>query len=192
MKKTIATIFLALMTATTATACPLWECNYGYYDYSCHCSQYHQVQPIYCQYCGNEQWQCTCGSYEEQAYSYSACTCMAQWANIRNECGVIIGQAGAGDSIEIYGTDCNDESRLLIYDYANGLYGSVLADCVYGTYQWDGTGDNGYYQSYQGSCGESYGACGGGYSTCYSESCGGYSTCYTPCQSYQQGCGRCW
>ena len=175
MKKTIATIFLALMIATTATACPLWECNYGYYDYSCHCSQYHQVQPIYCQYCGNEQWQCTCGSYEEQAYSYSACTCMAQWANIRNECGVIIGQAGAGDSIEIYYEDC-ETGRLWIYDYANGLYGSVLADCVYGTYQWDGTGDNGYYQSYQGG------------------SCGGYQACqsYTPCQSYQQGCGRCW
>ena len=74
---------------------------------------------------------------------------MIQWANIRDENGCIIGQANAGDWIEIYYEDC-ETGRLWIYDYTVGIYGSVLADCVYGTYQWDGSGDNGYYNCYQG------------------------------------------
>ena len=90
---------------------------------------------------------------------------MIQWANIRDECGNIIGQANAGDWIEIYYEDC-ETGRLWIYDYTVGIYGSVLADCVYGTYQWDGSGDNGYYNCYQGDA---------DYSGCdYDYDCGDY------------------
>jgi len=125
MKKIILTAIAALMITATATACPLWECNYDYNDYSCGCQCSTQVayrtdvQPIYCQYCGYEAWNCQCDetyevieveepetyyqdcNYNESAecdysysYSGSGCMCMAQWANIRNSCGVIIAQAG--------------------------------------------------------------------------------------------------
>lgn len=166
----IITAVLTIMAATTASACPLWECNYpaDYYGCGCQCNtayqynQYTQVQPIYCQYCGHEQWDCVCGSGYYQGdcnydcnynYDYSNdCSGgyqMLQWANIRDENGCIIGQANAGDWIEIYGTD-EYTGRVWIYDYTVGIYGSVLADCIYGTYQWDGSGDNGYYNCYQG------------------------------------------
>jgi hypothetical protein len=186
MKKMMIIAMLALMGTTTATACPLWECNYpvDYYGCGCQCNQgthynqYQQVQPIYCQYCGHEAWDCVCDVDYSQgdcnydwSYSYQgAGTCtMLQWANIRDENGCIIGQANAGDAIEIYSEDC-ETGRLWIYDYTVGLYGSVLADCVYGTYQWDGTGDNGYYNQYQGSgsCYQEYQECGYSYQRCAS------------------------
>ena len=221
MKKIILTAIAALMITATATACPLWECNYDYNDYSCGCQQaaYHtDAQPIYCQYCGYEMWQCQCGDnyeaiecdedtyYEEQmteepecyydqdvSYDTSAecnysstyasgCLCMAQWANIRNSCGVIIAQAGAGDLIDICGTEV-DTGRVLIYDRTIGVYGSVLSECIYGTYTWDGSGDNGYYNQYNGSCA----SCGYAMSSCVcNQVCAyqpvycayTYSTCY--------------
>ena len=108
MKKLFVTALLTLMTTATATACPLWECSYpaDYYGCGCQCNtayQYNQVQPIYCQYCGNEQWSCTCGSNYDYNYNcdYSGGCQMIQWANIRDEFGNIIGQANAGDWIEI-------------------------------------------------------------------------------------------
>lgn len=185
MKKLFVTALLTLMTTATATACPLWECSYpaDYYGCGCQCGtayQYNQVQPIYCQYCGNEQWSCTCGSNYNYDYScdYSGGCQMIQWANIRDECGNIIGQANAGDWIEIYYEDC-ETGRLWIYDYTVGIYGSVLADCVYGTYQWDGSGDNGYYNCYQGDA---------DYSGCdYDYDCGDYD--YGCCDYQDTGCG---
>lgn len=75
---------------------------------------------------------------------------MDHWANIRDDCGNIIGQAGAGDNIEVIGQDCSNPDRILIYDYTTGQYGSVLSECVYGGYSWDGSGDNGVFNSYQG------------------------------------------
>lgn len=205
MKKTTLATIAALMITTSATACPLWECNYDYNDYSCGCQQvaYHtDVQPIYCQYCGYEQWNCQCDqsytiqcdgetyyedemteepevyyqecSYDESAegnydcnynysYSGSGCVCMAQWANIRNSCGVIIAQAGAGDLIDICGTEA-DTGRTLIYDQTIGVYGSVLSECIYGTYTWDGSGDNGVYNQYNGA--STCGSCGYAVSSC--------------------------
>ncbi len=212
MKKLFAIVLAAFMATATASACPLWTCNYDYYDYNCGCqcnqqAAYHcetQVQPIYCQYCGYEQWNCQCDqsytiqcdgenyyedamteepetyyqecSYDESAessyscnysYSGSGCVCMAQWANIRNSCGTIIAQAGAGDLIEICGTEA-DTGRTLIYDRTIGVYGSVLSECIYGTYTWDGSGDNGAYNQYNGyaSCSQTCGTCGYAVSSC--------------------------
>ena len=198
MKKIIMSAIVSLALASVTSACPLWECNYGYYDYSCGCqcsntvaAAYCNVQPIiYCQVCGNETWACTCDTYDynieteyedieepeiyydqdctynesaECSYSGSSCLCMAQWANIRNSCGVIIAQAGAGDLIEICGTEA-DTGRTLIYDKTIGVYGSVLSECIYGTYSWDGSGDNGYYNQYNGS--NVCGSCGHVVSSC--------------------------
>ena len=231
MKKimlTLATIATVIFAASAVNACPLWSCNYDYYDYTCGCQCNTQavayncetVQPIlYCQYCGNETWACTCGTeyniecddavyeteepecyYEESeiyydqdcsyneseeysgagynGYSGSGCGCtMAQWANIRNGCGVIIAQAGAGDYIEICGTEA-DTGRVLIYDYTIGVYGSVLSECIYGTYQWDGTGDNGAYNQYNGSytcTQQTCGSCGYAVSSCVCN-----QVCYQP------------
>lgn len=203
MKKVLFAALAALTLTTSVTACPLWECNYDYNDYSCGCQQvatcHTDVQPIYCQYCGYEMWQCQCDQsytiqcdgdtyYEEQmteepecyydqdvsydtsaecnyscnySYSGSGCVCMAQWANIRNSCGTIIAQAGVGDLIDICGTEA-DTGRTLIYDRTIGVYGSVLSECIYGTYTWDGSGDNGVYNQYNGNCG----SCGYAMSSC--------------------------
>lgn len=188
MKKLTLTLALTTLTmaltapAAPAAACPLWECQYDINDYNCGCagscggyqtsSSYYCEssvrQPIYCQYCGHETWDCVCYGYDSYDYSYDcdydydcgysdydygySCSSgyqMTHWANIRDEYGNIIGQAGCGDSIEVCGVE-SDTGRILIYDYSTGCYGSVLAECVYGGYQWDGTGDNGYYNSYQG------------------------------------------
>lgn len=223
MKKVLFAALAALTLTTTTTACPLWECNYDYNDYSCGCQQaacHTDAQPIYCQYCGYEMWQCQCGEayeqieceggtyYEEQmteepecyydqdvSYDTSAecnysstyasgCMCMAQWANIRNSCGVIIAQAGAGDLIDICGTEA-DTGRTLIYDRTIGVYGSVLSECIYGTYTWDGSGDNGVYNQYNGV--QTCGSCGYAMNSCVcNQVCAyqpvyctyTYSTCY--------------
>lgn len=90
-------------------------------------------------------------SYQE-SYCYSGGSTMSHWANIRDCSGNIIGQVGCGSSVEIYGTDPNNPDRVMIYDYESGTYGSVLSECVYGGYTWDGTGDNGYYNQYNGEC----------------------------------------
>ena len=201
MKKSILAIVLAFVLTNLVSACPEWECNLDLNDYSCggvhSCSSYSYTetytynetsarQPIYCQYCGHEQWDCICGTYSGSVgcidydydydcsggcinyddydydygcidygcsnnYSYSCGgSQMSHWANIRDCYGNIIGQAGCGDSIEVVGIDSCNPDRVLIYDYSTGCYGSVLSSCVYGGYQWDGTGDNGYYNSYQG------------------------------------------
>lgn len=118
---------------------------------------------------------------------------MSHWANIRDCYGNIIGQAGCGDSVEVCGVE-SDTGRVLIYDYSTGCYGSVLAECVYGGYQWDGTGDNGYYNSYQGDgCGYTdYGYSDCGYSS--GSSCGSCGNAYsnqgyvTYCETIVQRC----
>ena len=218
MRKLMIAFLLSLTTAVPAMACPVWECQLDVSDYSCggyhsncessynysgsfncsynydygsynynECSQ--ERQPIYCQYCGQETWCCTCGgNYDcnyNSDYSYSGQN-MSHWANIRDSFGNIIGQAGCGDSIEVCGVDSSDPDRVLIYDYSTGTYGSVLSECVYGGYSWDGSGDNGVYNSYQGSscAGQQVSWCGDdgrggfeydcGYEAPYD---GGYSTC---------------
>lgn len=151
------------MCNAAVSACPKWECNYPIDDYSCNCTRtcYDEnsiAQPQYCSVCGEEAWDCACDydyTYNENDcggdYSYAE---MSHWANIRDEYGNIIGQVNCGDSVEIIGVDCNDSERVIIYDYATGCQGSVLRSCVYGGYSWDGEGDNGIYNSYQGeSCG---------------------------------------
>ena len=263
MKRIFAIVMVLLMMVSPVMACPAWECNYGLDDYSCggyhggctdswgcdyqydtdECygeSSYvydeysYERQPLYCQYCGNESWACTCGTgsnydcnynydcgyeyqqdsygygydcgYQETYYDTGYCSgysysgeSMNHWANIRDCFGNVIGQVGAGSSVEVVGTDCSNPDRVYIYDYSTGCYGSVLSECVYGNYQWDGTGDNGCYNSYQGGgCGyyEDYGydtGCTGntGYDCGYYE--GGYDcgSGYTDCgYSYDDGnCG---
>ena len=189
-----------------------YNCDYDSYNYSSgygeSCNYYDEYsterQPIYCQYCGNESWCCTCGSnynydydcgygYQQDSYGYgydcgyqeayydAGCyngysgESMNHWANVRDCYGNIIGQVNEGSCVEVVGIDHSDCDRVYIYDYATGTYGSVLSECVYGNYQWDGTGDNGYYNSYQGdNCGyEDY----GNYSSCtgnYNYGCGSY------------------
>lgn len=186
MKKIMIMILALLMIAFPVTACPLWECQYDVNDYNCGCGSrstcYNETsvrQPIYCQYCGNETWNCVCDNdysyssgcvnydydydYDTDCYSggcTSGCTeeysCtggyqMTHWANVRDEYGNIIGQVGCGSSVEVIGIDSDNPDRVLIYDYSTGTYGSVLSSCVYGGYEWDGTGDNGEYNSYQGN-----------------------------------------
>ena len=173
-----------------------YNCSYNYNE----CSG--DRQPIYCQYCGSETWACTCGTYQESNYNCSynydcgyqeSYTCsgsqMSHWANIRDCYGNIIGQVGEGSSVEVCGVDSSNPDRVLIYDYATGTYGSVLSECVYGGYQWDGTGDNGYYQSYQGGNYENYGS-----DCAYSGNCGvDYGYTQTGCyDNYDYGnCGDC-
>ena len=233
MRKLMIAFLLSLTTAVPAMACPVWECQLDVSDYSCggyhsncgssynysgsyncsynydygsynynECSQ--ERQPIYCQYCGQETWCCTCGgNYDcnyNSDYSYSGQN-MSHWANIRDSFGNIIGQAGCGDSIEVCGVDSSDPDRVLIYDYSTGTYGSVLSECVYGGYSWDGSGDNGFYNSYQGDnyyvedftdCGAAYDNCSGSYGG-YADSCdyndgcaynGGYD-----CNGFVTECG---
>ena len=195
MKKTILALALSTLTFTTATACPLWECQYDIDDYNCNHYQHNEYsterQPIYCQYCGHEAWDCICGSnydcndgyVEETACPSSYGYEMGHWANVRDECGNIIGQVGEGSCVEVVGIDCNDSDRVMIYDYSTGCYGSVLASCVTGDYQWDGTAGNGRYDSYQGG---GYEAADCGYSDCgyYGPAdCGGgngYAACTAP------------
>lgn len=249
MKKTIVVAIataIAMMSTITATACPQWECQLALDDYSCggiHTCSYTNYtnyinyttynetsvrQPIYCQYCGHESWDCVCDSYSssdsscyddynsdcdynyadenyddydssssyDSCSSYSSCSSygsyaeMTHWANIRDCYGNIIGQAGCGDAVSIIGEE-SDTGRVIIYHYNSGVQGSVLAECVYGGYQWDGTGDNGDYNSYQGDNYESWDSCDsengsyGSYVDCgYSDSdystgsCGGsYQSC---------------
>lgn len=205
MKKTIvAAIVIAVATTITATACPRWECQYPVDYYGCGCpgtyNECSQAQPIYCQYCGHEEWDCICGrdysqedcGYAEESYSYggscSGSAYMQHWANIRDCYGNIVGQAGCGDYVGIIGEECST-GRVIIYHYDSGVQGSVLAECVYGGYQWDGTGDNGNYNSYQGDnyeswdsevvdCGYSeYGSGSGSYQSCPIG--GGYYVSYT-------------
>ena len=203
MKKLLSALAIATMITTTALACPEWECNLELNDYSCggvhgcvtsSCSytetyEYNEYsttrQAIYCQYCGHEQWDCICGTYQQTTgcidYDYQDSGCidydydcdydygygyggscnnsyscggnrMTHWANIRDCYGNIIGQVGEGSSVEVCGYE-SGTGRVLIYDYNSGCYGSVLAECVYGGYEWDGSGDNGYYNSYQGGSG---------------------------------------
>ena len=205
MKKTIAiAMMVAMMATVTTAACPKWECQLMPNDYSCcscggHCrytsyNECSQAQAIYCQYCGHEMWDCICGrdysqdcyeeescGYAEESYSYggscSGSAYMQHWANIRDCYGNIVGQAGCGDYVEIIGEECST-GRVIIYHYDSGIQGSVLAECVYGGYQWDGTGDNGAYNSYQGDACESWDneVVDCGYSECGSGS-GSYQSC---------------
>lgn len=220
MKKLLSALAIATMITTTALACPEWECNLDLNDYSCggvhgcvtsSCSytetyEYNEYsatcQAIYCQYCGHEQWDCICGTYQQTTgcidYDYQDSGCidydldydygygyggscnnsyscggnrMTHWANIRDCCGNIIGQVGEGSSVEVCGYE-SGTGRVLIYDYNSGCYGSVLAECVYGGYEWDGSGDNGYYNQYQGGCVNDW----------------DYSGAYD-CNDYYDGCG---
>lgn len=182
---------------TTATYCQYcgnhtWDCvcgNYSndcssnYNDYDSGCSSY--------DYDNDYDYGYGCSSYSEYNDYDSGCSSssyaeMSHWANIRDCNGNIIGQAGCGDSIEVVGVDCNDSSRVLIYDYTTGTYGSVLRECVYGGYQWDGSGDNGYYNCYQGDNYESWDDVSCGYNDCDYDNydCSGYDS---GCGSY--GCG---
>ena len=153
-------------------------------------------QYIYCPYCGHEMWDCVCGTYQEsyqetgcdysydygysESYSCGGST-MSHWANVRDACGNIIGQIGTGSSVEVCGQDPSNPDRVLVYDYCTGTYGSVLSECVYGGYTWDGSGDNGIYNSYQGS---GYNANDHGYAcdTAYT------GTDYSDCGGYERGC----
>ena len=140
-----------------------YYCNYGdgYVDEVESCNYQSYTQPIYCQYCGNEMWACTCNNnYYESNYDTSNCyssyssnssTQMDHWANVRDCYGNIVGQVGEGSNVEVCGIDSSNPDRVLIYDYSTGTYGSVLSECVYGGYQWDGSGCNGYYNQYHGS-----------------------------------------
>ena len=173
------------------------------------------TQYIYCPYCGHEMWDCVCGNYQEsysgdcggdysysgdygcssdysESYSCSGGSTMSHWANVRDCAGNIIGQVGAGSSVEVCGTDPSNPDRVLIYDYNTGTYGSVLSDCVYGGYTWDGSGDNGIYNQYNGGCNEgnqSYGDCASysGDSGYYGGDC---ESGFTDCGTYDgSGCG---
>ena len=234
MKKLIAMAFILSITVTTiTTACPLWECQYPVDYYGCGCqgsgcySEYNecsQAQPIYCQYCGHEEWDCVCDrdysqncdgyeNYADCSYSGSS-SCqggayMQHWANIRDCYGNIVGQAGCGDYVGIIGEDY-DTGRVIICHYDSGIQGSVLAECVYGGYQWDGSGDNGCYNSYQGDscsswdneyteCSYSEPSCsGGGYSYGSGYNCVSYTEMisifrqYMACGGYSIGMGGCW
>ena len=164
MKKIIVLAMMAAaMMTTAASACPRWECQYPVEYYGCGCpgttcyDESSQAQPIYCQYCGHEEWDCVCdrdysqdcGYSESYSGSCSSSAYMQHWANIRDCYGNIIGQAGCGDYVGIVGEDY-DTGRVIIYHYDSGIQGSVLAECIYGGYSWDGSGDNGVYNSYQG------------------------------------------
>ena len=243
MKKILATMISAMLMTTSVLACPAWECNYDLDDYSCGgvhggCVTYDESsvrQPIYCQYCGHEMWDCVCGTYSyedyeyaedcgysaglhtgcvdncdyvydggsNQGWGYSECSdvslaydygyvyadtwdnecvydrTMSHWANVRDGFGNIIGQIGCGSSVEVVGIDCNNPDRVMVYDSATGIYGSVLSECVYGGYSWDGTGDNGYYNQYRGGYEDEW-------------DCAGYSDCdydYSSCgYGNQIGC----
>ena len=194
MKKFMMGLIIAMMMCVSAAACPLWECNYDVDDYSCGCSssysstssysysssyEYNEYsttrQPIYCQYCGHEQWDCVCGTYNNSYsydyeesyncntgcidydydydcnyngnnYSYSGGGSyqMDHWANVRDCNGNIIGVVGQGSNIQIIGVDSNDSSRVMIYDCSTGTYGSVLASCVYGGYEYSGSSSSDY------------------------------------------------
>ena len=215
MKKFVLSAILALMITSHVFACPQWECQLGLDDWSCGgihgCSNtcYDETttydQYIYCPYCGREMWDCICGtqqSYQETGCDYSydsdysesySCggSTMSHWANVRDACGNIIGQIGTGSSVEVCGQDPSNPDRVLVYDYCTGTYGSVLSDCVYGGYTWDGSGDNGIYNQYNGGCNESY----QGYGDCasYSGDSGNYggdcSEGYTDCGTYDGSCG---
>lgn len=136
------------------------------------------------------------GYVEEESYdSYSSgiyntnyvtstvnSTSMGHWANVRDCSGNIIGQVNCGDNIQIIGMDSNNSDRVIIYDCNTGIQGSVLIDCVCGTYQWDGTGDNGIYNSYIGNSSGSnyYSICGGMSSSAYSA----MACSYAPANNY--------
>ena len=188
---------------TTATYCQYcgnhtWDCVCG--NYSNDCSSNYNDYDSDCNYDYNNDYDYGygCSSYSEyndydSECSSSSYTEMSHWANIRDCNGNIIGQAGCGDSIEVVGVDCNDSSRVLIYDYTTGTYGSVLRECVYGGYQWDGSGDNGYYNCYQGDnydswddvSSSSYTDCN--YNDCDYDNydCSGYDS---GCSSVSSGC----
>ncbi len=81
------------------------------------------------------------GYYVEEYYydDYDDCgsyggggTSMSHWANLRDECGNIIGQVGAGSSVEVIGVCEDDPSRSLVYDYNTGTYGTVSSVYIYG------------------------------------------------------------
>ena len=78
MKKIFMVLIATFAMAMTVNACPEWECQLDIDDYSCggvhSCItqttvtttyQYDEYsttrQPIYCQYCGHETWDCVCG-----------------------------------------------------------------------------------------------------------------------------------
>ena len=171
------------------------------------------TQYIYCPYCGREMWDCICNTdssynYCEDSNNYNNNYCddyynyttenscgngstMSHWANVRDCAGNIIGQIGAGSSVEVCGQDPSNPDRVLVYDYCTGTYGSVLSDCVYGGYTWDGSGDNGIYNQYNGGAYEDYSS----YGDCasYSGDSGYYggdsSEGYTDCGSYDGSCG---
>ena len=145
MKRTLTlALALAAMMATATTACPLWECQYPVDYYGCGCgggcqtyNECSQAQPIYCQYCGHEEWDCVCDrDYSQSDCSYSDCSysgsCsgsayMQHWANIRDCYGNIIGQAGCGDYVGIIGEDY-DTGRVIICHY--DLHFIAAADTV--------------------------------------------------------------
>ena len=192
MKKIFMVLIATFAMAMTVNACPEWECQLDIDDYSCggvhSCItqttvtttyQYDEYsttrQPIYCQYCGHETWDCVCGgeyvsnssgciNYDydydydydcdyEQNYSVtggsgSGSCRMDHWANVRDCNGNIIGTVGEGSCITVIGVDSNNSERVLIYDSVTGTYGSVLASCVYGGYEYTGN----YNYNENGGC----------------------------------------
>ena len=165
----------------------MWDCICNVVAYSGDECDY---SDSYCDYTGDSVNYCDdsinyCDdsiNYPDSSYNYSSCgsSCaMAHWANVRDAYGNIVGQIGTGSSVEVCGVDPSNPDRVLIYDYNTGTYGSVLSECVYGGYSWDGSGDNGYYNQYQGdddSCYQQsdcqYDYQDAGYTDCgYTEAC---------------------
>ena len=166
------------------------ECNYSYnnsYSYGGGCGYnedyYYEENYDDCYYedDGSYYYNEGCGGYENNYYGegecysdYNACGSgvqMMHWANLRDTCGNIIGYVSEGSYVEIIGTDCNDCSRTIIYDYSTGLQGSVSTVYIYGgsAYEYENPTEYG-----GGGCGYSeygyneYSECGGGYT--YSDS----------------------
>jgi len=67
--------------------------------------------------------------------TYQVCnggSVMAHWANLRDDCGNVIGTVDAGSSVQILGQCPDNPSRTIIYDYTTGCYGTVASVYLYG------------------------------------------------------------
>jgi len=157
----------------------MWDCVCGTdQSYICQEENYGYQESSGCNYDYQETYVEPSCSYICQDYGYGES--MSHWANVRDECGNIIGQIGCGANVEVIGVDVNNPDRVMVFDASTGLYGSVLSECVYGGYEWDGTGDNGAYNAYNGYSGE---ACSynSGYVDDGCSGCYGYVETCTPC-----------
>ena len=125
------TIVSMIAMPISAGACPNWECQYPVNYYGCGCNLYNEVsyaQPLYCAYCGNEGWNCTCGynsNYSESNNEYYDYDYNEDYDYDYNE---------YYDSDECY-TDYNeyyDSDNVYYYDNYdydyNDDYGNILLD----------------------------------------------------------------